>query len=130
MLYWRAVYKNGDSLSQFDKEGRENKYTKIDRAHLERFELVKENKEVSFSLILEEGQRLIHRRIRFKTMNFKTGKIIDTVAYMVGWQQTIEEKNVQAISYLLPNGSIIMAGKWKKGDALRNEPECFLECEK
>ena len=40
-------------------------------------------------------------------MQFPSNTII-----IIGWQQTIGDKNVQAINYLFPDGTVELAGEW------------------
>lgn len=115
-MLWRAVYSDGTVLDQYNGEGEPNGYKNIDREKLSQFQLLKDGK-VSFSLILEPGQRLIFRRRVFKKL--KEEKHL----FLVGWQKD----GVQAICYLFENGSVIMAGKWK--DRMFKAP-VLLECEK
>ncbi len=116
-MFWRAVYKDGSVLNQYNGEGKPNGYENIDRKKLLQFQLLKEGK-VFFSLILESGQRLIFRRRVFQNLN-KTNHV-----FLVGWQKD----GNQAISYLFEDGSIIMAGKWKESQLMHKVK--LIECEK
>ena len=115
-MLWRAVYKDGTFLDQYNGEGKPNGYENIDRENLLQFQLLKEEK-VFFSLILEPGQKLIFRRRVFQ--NVKETRHV----FLIGWQKDGQ----QAISYLFEDGSIIMAGKWT--EKLFSAPN-LLECEK
>ncbi len=116
-MLWRAVYQDGTVLDQYNGEGKPNGYENIEREKLSQFQLLKNGK-VFFSLILEQGQRLIFRRRVFKKIK-ETHHI-----FLVGWQKDGQ----QAISYLFEDGSVIMAGKWK-GNRMFKAPN-LLECEK
>jgi len=48
----------------------------------------------------------------------------DKVLIVVGWQETVNGKNVQAINYVYPNGMIELGGEWKK-DAIHSEVEPY-----
>jgi len=108
-LTWKAVYKNGESLNQYNEDGRANKYTDIDRAILKFFEIYKENKLI-FKVHLEEGQKLIFRR-RVAQQVFSGSKIS---VYLVGWQKNIKGENVQSIAYIFEDGRIELAGAWNE----------------
>jgi len=56
---------------------------------------------------------------------FPALEIKDKVLIVVGWQETINNKNVQAINYIYPNGMIELGGVWKKGDAVHSEVEYY-----
>ena len=115
-MFWRAVYSDGTVLEQYNAQGKPNGYENINREKLSQFQLLKEGK-VFFSLILEQGQRLIFRKRVLQKL-----KEIHSV-FLIGWQKDGQ----QAISYIFEDGSVIMAGKWK--DKLFCKPN-LLECEK
>jgi len=108
-LVWRANYDDGSCLTQYNADGTENKYVDIDRSRLVSFELLSGDV-VVFKLFLEKLDNKLKHLI-----------------YLVGWQQTINGKNVQSISYIFDDGLIVMAGNWK--ECPFNKPE-LLECEK
>jgi len=114
-ITWKAVYENNEELPQFDENGKENKYTDIDRGRLKTFEILKNNKPV-FCLHLDKGRRLIFRRRVAKSL--LSGE--ERVVYLVGWQQTIREPgnpkdvNTQDIAYIFEDdGHIELAGEWQ-----------------
>lgn len=119
---WRAIYKDGTFLNQG-----KNQYENIDRTKLAAFEIYEPDGDVAsfdgelkpidrsiYKLNLEEGQRLICRRLGIKRVNAVTGKETqaDDHVFMVGWQQNVNGKNVQSITYILPDGRIEQSGKW------------------
>lgn len=111
-LYWIAVYADGTKLYQFDDKGNEYKYADIDREKLVRFDIVsKEEKRIIYSMYLREGQRLIFRRRTLKPLDQRKPTV---VIFLVGWQMTIPTpsgmKNVTAINYFHPDGSIALDG--------------------
>ncbi len=87
-----------------------------------------------FKVILDGQKRLIwFRRPRITRgqhvidMGPKLGKFPLPVAInhkllVVGWQETVNGKNVQAICYIHPDGRIELAGAWGTG-ADHSEPE-------
>ena len=111
---WVAWYNDGTFLEQGSYQDSKFDYAAIDRNKLAAFEIREiENKKTIFKLHLEPGQRLIYRRRVWQ--DFNTGQIIGYV-YMVGWQQTIEGRNIQAIAHILPDGHVELAGKWSGGE--------------
>jgi hypothetical protein len=108
-MQWVAFYSDQTSLRQYNADGGENRYADIDRARLEAFALFQDDGEtLVFALYLEPGQRLIFRR---RVEQSPGGE--QTVVYLVGWQQTIEGRNVQSIAYIFPNGVVHLAGPWR-----------------
>ncbi len=122
-IIWRAVYEDGSGISQIENDGSTNKYQDIDRTKLKFFELWKENK-LLFRLHLEEGRRLIYRRRVTINMNAR----VKWVVYLIGWQQTIQGRNVQDIAYIFEDGHVELAGKWKD-DRTFCAPN-FIDCER
>jgi len=113
-LTWQAVYhKDGDITedseiySQFNPDGTENPYKDIDRFRLGRFDLLHEGK-IVYSLVIRKNQRLIFRRRSLVALN---GDLVGLV-FLVGWVMTIttpsRQRNLYAINYLQPDGSIVL----------------------
>ena len=110
MLTWKAIYEDGESLSQYNEDKTENFYKDIQRQKLVRFDLVNGEKTVH-SLYLREGQRLIFRRRNF--IRLSKDKEERHMIYLVGWQMTIitasgQLKNIAAINYIHEDGSIAL----------------------
>jgi len=109
-VYWRAVYKDGTVLLQTTKEGKKNKYADIDRDKLKYFDLLDGNK-LLFRLHLEPGRRLICRR---RTI----GDVFDAskkrVVWLIGWQWTVNGRNVQDIAWVYENGVVELTGRFKE----------------
>lgn len=105
-ITWRAVYKGGSFLAQYNKDGTVNKYKDIDRDRLERFDLLRHNVRF-YSVYLQDNQRLIYRRrtlIRMKTDDL--GEQEREVIYLVGYQTTIGGKNLVVLNYIYHDGKI------------------------
>jgi len=108
-LEWVANYIDATELRQF-QDGKESKYTDINRDKLYRFDMVdRDTKQTVYSLYLRDGQRLIFRRRTLKKVN-----VGDVVVFLVGYQQTfmtnMGPKNVTVINYIHPDGSISLDG--------------------
>jgi hypothetical protein len=123
-IKWKAVYENGTELPRFNEDGSENKYTDINRAKLEFFEIYKGDR-LLLRLHLEEGRRLIYRRRVSKKVS--TGE--EHAVYLVGWQQTVNGKNVQDIAYIFEDEHIELGGKWKEDTRTFYAPN-LIDCEK
>ena len=110
-LMWIAVYSDGSNVRQFDENGYEAKYSDIDRERLTEFHIVNREDETKtlFALALDPEQRLIYRR-RIATSGNNEHRWSIT---MVGWQQTINGQNVQAISWVFPDGGVIQTGRFR-----------------
>lgn len=85
MLQWIAVYNGGETLSQYNEDGTENKYGNIDRARLERF-LLMDGDDPIVVLNMDQNKKLIYRRRTAMDM-FRVHK---EVVYIVGWQETLD----------------------------------------
>lgn len=113
-LEWIAIYKDSSVLTQFNEDGTENLYLDINRNKLSEFRLHRPDGELVFSLKLDPDQRLVFRRRNFLT---EAG---DKVTWnILGWQQTINGKNIQSINYINDEGlPIIAAGKFNEDHPL------------
>ncbi len=115
-LEWVAVYNDGSILRQFNDDGTENRYGDIDRKRLSEFHLVARDEDrIVLAYALEPGQRLIYRK-RY-SMSGITGEK-NWVIYIVGWQQTINGKNIQNVSFIFPDGSIINLPRFRENHPL------------
>ncbi|MHA1253063.1 MAG: hypothetical protein ACTSRP_23955, partial [Candidatus Helarchaeota archaeon] len=126
---WIAIYKDGTIFSQFDLEtGEERLFGDIDQSKLEKFgwfpfseELAKKVKEKTnqvvkvktnlpyFVLKLEPEQRLI--AVRRNTITYMLSDLSvkrRTTVYLLGWQKTINGKNVKRIMYIDENGEFTL----------------------
>lgn len=108
-MQWVASYKDKTYLKSSEGAA----YRDIDREKLERFSLISDDQRVIYTLWLDPGQCLIYRRRVFKTVQS------ETVWYLVGWQQTIQGRNVQSIAYLSEDGlRVNLAGKFREDHPL------------
>ncbi len=119
-MQWVAYYNDDTHLRQYDDAGKENKYADIDRTRLSSFALYDggrpdEHYETAtrkiLHLHLDNDQRLIYRR----RVERSVGSDAPIVCYLVGWQQTIEGRNVQSIAYVFEDGTVEVAGRWRDG---------------
>ena len=107
---WKASYKDGNTIAQFDENGEERSYLNhLDWDKLESFSLLDGEKPI-LTLHLEEGQRLIYRR----RVEMSPGSGTTGVCHLLGWQKTVNGENVQSIAYVFEDGRIELAGKFRK----------------
>lgn len=124
MLTWKAYYNDDSSLTQYNEDGKENKYKDIERHKLTHFDLINEAGKKIHRTALHDGQRLIYRRRNFISLgNTEERHLI----YLVGWQMTIitpaGEKNITAINYIYEDGSVALDGHRDDLELLREELE-------
>jgi len=111
---WVAVYdaNEEDYLFQYAPDGTENRYGDIDRERLKEFHVIdRKSNRTLFAVALEPGQRLIFRK-RISMSGIVGEKMWEIL--LVGWQQTINGKNVQSLNWIFPDGSIIQTGKFQE----------------
>jgi len=108
-LTWQAVYNDGSDLWECNPEGHIiNRYKDIDRSRLTEFRVyLTEDLSVSepklfLRVAIKEGYRLIWRKRRLQRL--LEDKPFATI-YLIGWQTTLEGKNIQSILYLYPDGT-------------------------
>jgi len=118
--FWIAYYRNGQALPQYDPETcNENLFKNIDQTNLTKFGWypfspefagrIKQKKDYdvkcrflpSYEMFLGKGQRLI----AVQRQSIKMGNLRKTV-YLLGWQNTIEGKNVKSIMFIHEDGSV------------------------
>jgi len=110
-IQWEAFYKDGSSLSQFEGDVI-NRYGDIDLSKIVKFVLHKDEK-VFMVLHLDANKRLIFRkRIAMKVISGKK-----QIVYIVGWQEKINGKNVQSLSFIFDDGHIEMVDKFRDDTA-------------
>lgn len=113
MVFWKAIYRDGSCLEQFNSDGSENKYTAIRRNELSQF-LVFHGGEVLLVLHLDEGKRLIYRRRVAKyLMGPKAGT--SEAVYLVGWQENRRGVNVQSLCFVFEDGHIEVLDRFCEG---------------
>ena len=116
---WRAHYNDGTFLDQGSQVGDKKDYGAIDRIKLIAFEILDEKKRV-YMVHLQPGQRLIYRmRV---SRDFYNADIQFTI-WLVGWQQTINGKNIQSIAHIFPDGHVESAGIWLGANQTENSGE-------
>lgn len=109
-IFWKAIYNDGTYLVSSEEPG-SNHYGKIDRSKLIAFDILdKETEKLIFRLVLEPEQRLIYRKRNYQDVISGGEKLMEII--MVGWQQTINGKNIQSISHIFDDGHVEQAGNW------------------
>lgn len=97
---WQAIYNDGTTLSQYNEDRGENKYTYIERDKLIQFVLLRDNAP-KVVIHLNQNKKLIYR---MRTAANNKG-IIERV-YLAGWQERVDNSNTQMISFLFEDGHI------------------------
>jgi hypothetical protein len=102
-----AVYNDEPFLAHFNDDGSENRYEDIDRNRLTHFAMLNgDNKPILVVEMERPTQKLIYRRRTFIDL---VGKV-KGVVFLVGWHENIGGKSIKVISYIYPNGKIVLAG--------------------
>ena len=115
--HWIARYNDSSFLAQFPLEGPESRYVDIDRENLVEFQLLDaDDGHLVFALFLDADQRLIYRRRTFKS--YKDGVVTDQVFWLVGWQMTVGERNIQSVAYITEENLILLAGQFREDHPL------------
>ena len=120
-LTWLAIYKDGSTLNQFGKDGKEYLFKEINQVKLSRFQLI--GNIGNYLVDLEDGSFIINKQrisfngfkdSKFKLIYFKRikqnlgGAIPIEITYNVGWQVAgnAETPNYQRIMQIHPDNSI------------------------
>lgn len=123
-MHFRANYSD-DTFYEWDEDDEnaiKNAYLQIDRSKLKSIELSHAGR-LLHRLHLERGQRLILRR---RVQANIRGEIVNEI-YLVGYQETVQGQNRQAITAIFGDGHTELIGSWKGAplDAVR-----LMEAEK
>ena len=112
--HWRAQYDDGSHLDEHDADGRGVGFASVDQSRLVALELLPQSGGIPYRLQLGEGMRPIFFRRRAVTVNPSDGvpedeRVIDRkTSTVIGWQRTVEGRNVKSLVVLLPDGSVLL----------------------
>ena len=114
----------GDNKKELGKQadGSSFGYTDIDREKLSAFALFRDDKKIIKLHLDEDGKRLIWRKREYK----RPGKSTNTI-HLLGWQKTVNGKNVQSIAYVFDDGHIELAGRFKENHPIFDKVELIDE---
>lgn len=107
-MSYKANYRDGTDFSYSEDEVGTKPFYKIDQSKLESFELYWDGKMIH-KLHLEQNQRLVLTR-RTKGA---FGSPEKTILYLVGYQETVNGENRQAITIIHEDGHTELISKWK-----------------
>jgi hypothetical protein len=124
---WEAMYKDGSSLWECNSKSQViNKYSDIKRENVKEFRLYKSDDLLTilnnklmkilkpvYSIEIKEGRRLIWRKRRHQRLLESTPFL---TIYMIGWQETIDGKNIQSILYIYPDGKAELSERKTNGE--------------
>ena len=103
-MEWEAVYNDGTSLSQFNEDGSENKYTDIKRGQLSRF-IIYHGAVPLLIVHLDGNKQLIYRRrVAMHLLGSKAGS--SDVVILAGWQENRRGVNVQCLCFVFEDGHV------------------------
>jgi len=123
-MYWKAIYEDGTEFPQFDRYGNENKYPKIDRKRLSKFVMMKAVDKPLLVIHLDKHKRLICRqRVEKSGMS---NEILEQI-WIVGWQETRDGVNHQAVFCIFEDGHIEARDRFKEDDPWFYSPKWSLE---
>lgn len=107
--FWAAVYEDGESLSQFNPTGHENKYTDIDKTKIIQFILFRSGKPLVV-IHLDGKKKLIYRMRR--AMDNRGNE--ETV-FLAGWQEKKNGMNIQMLVFLFEDGHVEIVDRFHEG---------------
>jgi len=108
---WIAIYDGSEQYPQYNEDGSENLYSSIDRKRLTSFAVLHEDK-IVIHVHMEGKRKLIARRIPLMQGLFNAKKVDEL--FIVGWQELIEEINVQTIAVCFRDGHVELLPRFKK----------------
>lgn len=129
-IFWQALHSPGPVLDS--RNGA--KYQDIDRQTCIAFDLYIDQEGLPKPHLLlridlrEDGlpkRRLVYRK---RTQLKASGESFEF--YLVGWQRTVEGRNVQAICYVFNEGTVVLGGEFDEQDPFMYGGLAILDCEK
>ena len=112
--HWRAQYDDGSHLDEHDEDGRGVGFASVDQSCLTALELLPQDGGIPYRLQLSDDMRPIFFRRRAVTVNPSDGVPEDErvigrkTSTVIGWQRTVEGRNVKSLVVLLPDGSVLL----------------------
>lgn len=106
---WEAVYSDGEILKQFDDSGIFHQFKEIDQSRLFAFKMLSSVFPHSYTLLFEEGMKLIHFYYRY-CFRAKTPQEKKFTVYCFGYQKKKEKK----IFMIMPNGELVITSDSEK----------------
>lgn len=109
-MHWIAHYDDGRAL----KQSPEYTYKDIDRAHLITFDLWQDERLIIRIDLRQDSQDkdIGQRRLIWRMRNIQRTDGTHAVIHLAGWQRTIAGHNVQAITYVFDDGTIVLGGQF------------------
>lgn len=111
-MEWKAIYKDGSVLNQYNKDQSENKYGDIKRSKLVRFELVKHNQVVATIHLDSKKQLIYRRRVAMHVTGPNAG--LQEAVYLVGWQENRNGVNMQALCFVFEDGHFELLDRFRE----------------
>lgn len=102
---WRAIYKDGTHLDQFDDQGVFHQIREIQQENLVAFRMINtENPDKHIHIFMPEGAKFIHK---YKNFILQAGTPNETrmKVYIFGYKAGSHHH----FNYILPNGTILQA---------------------
>lgn len=116
---WRACYRDGTWLDEYNADGRGVGFASIDHDRLVRFELIPTTHAVPpFHVDIHDGMRLIFFRRRSTMLSLDEGVPLGPpqTTTVVGWQSTVKGVNVKTFLFIRPNGSMMLGNRDPGGE--------------
>lgn len=106
---WRAHYRDGSTLDEFDADGRDHGFADVDQSRLAAFELLPAADGLQRAVLLVTGDlRPIFFRRRTVTVS-QSGESEEPVSiHVLGWQRTVAGQNVKSFTAYYPDGSVLV----------------------
>jgi len=109
---WRAIYVDETHLDEVDAAGTEHGFAEVDQGRLVAFALLPRRAGLPTPVVRLDpasGQRPIFFRTRLVDVNPQTGaESNQRTITVLGWQRTVEGRNVQSLTALYDDGSAVL----------------------
>ncbi len=121
LWHWLAVYRDDTTLPEYDGDGRGHGFHEIDQSRLACFLLLPQRPHLASAVVRlchadgsSNGSRLIFFRRRDHAIAMSgphAGQPVGppTTLHVIGYQRTVAGRNVQALTFLFPDGSVLVS---------------------
>lgn len=95
-VVWIATYKDGTTICEYDKEGKNISAEQIDRKRLREFKLIDAKGRTVISQDIHPGQCFFYRR----RTALQTGRDVIEIMHMFGWRYLIDKENSKYLEHM------------------------------
>lgn len=114
---WRVTYDDTTVFNEIDETGAEHGFAEVDLTRVHTVAWLPDHSGLQPIVVQIDpatGQRPILFRRRVLSINPGSGEELDrSCVHVLGWQRTINGRNVASYTFILPDGSILLSDDYQ-----------------